>query len=583
MPRINSLKMKIILSCVACILVVGIISNVYLFSYLTGIISEKADHIDQMQLNTLQALLNQRLEEMQSLGNLCTYDLGIARGMRNQRLFSLSEKKEVLSAQEVLQRYLSAHNGIEPYVNRLMAFNDYGVRAQAVVREINTMEDVARVRALPAFEQLLSSSQAFMTTISPSIVDGSDCLIYLGRIYEVPGLMQRGYLYIELSPQLFSDVLAPYGPSNLFIAREDGSSFPANSSHLPEPLDLTALASQHTFSFQGSVYKFNLRPLKSAGLTLYSKADITYLSTSTSTISYTAIVVVFSSLAVAVILAILLSGIITKPLRRLTARLRRATENDFSFDPDIERGGGEIAEMGRVVNEMTQSINTLLKETEQMHLQQKNAEIALLQSQVNPHFLYNTLDSIRWMAVIQKNPGIEKTVRSLSNLLKNLAKGTSDKIPLENEIALLMDYVDTQSVRFMDLLEVRNNIPPALLHYNIVKFTLQPLVENAIFHGIEPSGECGVIELNAYEEGDYLIITVEDNGVGMTDQELKALQSAAQNPNPHGMAGIGVANVDNRLKLVYGGGCGLTFESGKGSFTRVSVRIRKESAIPCTE
>ena len=132
---------------------------------------------------------------------------------------------------------------------------------------------------------------------------------------------------------------------------------------------------------------------------------------------------------------------------RLNARLRRIAANDFSFDPEIEKPQDELGQIGRTVNEMSMSIQHLLQETEEMYTQRRNIEIALLQSQVNPHFLYNTLDSIRWMAVIQKNPGIASITHSLSNLLKNIAKGTQDKITLAEELGLLQDYIAIQAVR----------------------------------------------------------------------------------------------------------------------------------------
>lgn len=132
---------------------------------------------------------------------------------------------------------------------------------------------------------------------------------------------------------------------------------------------------------------------------------------------------------------------------RLNARLRRIAANDFSFDPEIEKPQDELGQIGRTVNEMSMSIQHLLRETEEMYTQRRNIEIALLQSQVNPHFLYNTLDSIRWMAVIQKNPGIASITHSLSNLLKNIAKGTQDKITLAEELGLLQDYIAIQAVR----------------------------------------------------------------------------------------------------------------------------------------
>ncbi|MDR1663927.1 MAG: histidine kinase [Clostridiales bacterium] len=271
-------------------------------------------------------------------------------------------------------------------------------------------------------------------------------------------------------------------------------------------------------------------PLRLEGSSLYSRTDITYLSSDANTILFTAVVVILTSLTAALLLAVLLGGIITKPLNRLTRRLRIIGGNDFSRDPAIETGGGEIAEVGRVVNDMAGSIKKLLLETEEMYIKQKNSEIALLQSQVNPHFLYNTLDTVRWMAVIQKNPGIEKTVRSLSNLLKNLAKGAGDKITIGEELSLLKDYIDTQSVRFMELLEFEENIPESLRRFLIVKFTLQPLVENAIFHGIEPKGELGKITVSAEEDGEYLLIFVEDNGAGMTAGELDRVARATPHP-----------------------------------------------------
>ena len=149
----------------------------------------------------------------------------------------------------------------------------------------------------------------------------------------------------------------------------------------------------------------------------------------------------------AVCLAVLTSAYLSRPVSRLNARLRRIAANDFSFDPEIEKPQDELGQIGRTVNEMSMSIQHLLQETEEMYTQRRNIEIALLQSQVNPHFLYNTLDSIRWMAVIQKNPGIASITRSLSNLLKNIAKGTQDKITLAEELGLLQDYIAIQAVR----------------------------------------------------------------------------------------------------------------------------------------
>ena len=222
------------------------------------------------------------------------------------------------------------------------------------------------------------------------------------------------------------------------------------------------------------------------------------------------------------------------------------------------------------------SIQHLLRETEAMYNQRRNIEIDLLQSQVNPHFLYNTLDSIRWMAVIQKNPGIANITRSLSNLLKNIAKGTQDKIPLREELGLLNDYIAIQSVRYLETFTFENRVPEELYDCRIVKLTLQPLVENAIFHGIEPTGECGTITLTGRAEGGDLYLCVEDDGAGIEPERLAGILTTERKRSGSSMNGIGIANVHKRLQLIYGRQYGLKVESEPGKYTRVTVHLPKE-------
>ena len=228
---------------------------------------------------------------------------------------------------------------------------------------------------------------------------------------------------------------------------------------------------------------------------------------------------------------------------------------------------------------MALHIQELLTQMEQMYEQRKNIEISLLQSRINPHFLYNTLDSIRWMAVIQKSRNIEQITRALENLLRNVAKGTDDKISLRQELALVEDYVHIQKVRYVEVFDYLCQVPEELLSCSIVKFTLQPIVENAIFHGVEPKGEFGEIRISARSGSDGdLFLTVEDNGVGMTPEELQKLKDNLQNHNKNSLNGMGVANVDARLKLIYGPSYGLLYESAPGEYTRVTIHIPREEA-----
>ncbi len=202
-------------------------------------------------------------------------------------------------------------------------------------------------------------------------------------------------------------------------------------------------------------------------------------------------------------------------------------------------------------------------------------EISMLQMQVNPHFLYNTLESMHYLAEVQRNDGIAKMSRGLSTLLRNLAKGSSDRILLRDELSLLQDYDGIQQVRYMGMYEITYRIPEEMKDYLIQKFTLQPLVENAIFHGIEPSGRCGTIMIEAKAENGVLEISVTDDGVGMTEEEIAHIFDERKHSKTD-MTGVGVRNINERIRLVYGEEYGLSFESVKGQYTKAIVRIRAE-------
>lgn len=268
----------------------------------------------------------------------------------------------------------------------------------------------------------------------------------------------------------------------------------------------------------------------------------------------------------------------------MTGHIRNLSEtNDFSPNPDIEVSSDEIGEIGKSINQMTDHIQGLLKQQAEMYEQKKNIEISLLQSQINPHFLYNTLDSIRWMAVIQGSKNIEQTTKALESLLRNMAKGVGDKITLREELELVGDYIHIQQVRYVEIFDYVCQVPESLLDCLIIKFTLQPVVENAILHGIEPMKQFGEIEISAREENGELYICIEDNGVGMTKEELDRLTASSCNTNKNALSGIGVSNVDARLKLHYGASYGLSYESSPGEFTRATIHIPKEENSSCTK
>ncbi len=264
------------------------------------------------------------------------------------------------------------------------------------------------------------------------------------------------------------------------------------------------------------------------------------------------------------------------PIKRLTRRLSLIAQGDFSRDPSIETND-EVGAIGRQINQMSGQIDSLLKNRIQDEKEKKDLEIKMLQAQINPHFLYNTLDSIKWIATVQKNTGIVQVVTALSSLLKNMAKGFNEKVTLRQELDFLENYIIIEKIRYIELFDVETQVDDERLYdAKIIKLTLQPIVENSIFSGIEPSGRFGLIRIHAWKEAADLCATVEDNGIGIEPENLGRLLTDTSKITKSTMSGIGLPNVDRRLKLVYGEKYGLTIESEPDRYTRVTIRLPLE-------
>lgn len=584
MRPFKSIRWRVISCTAICVAVVGIASNLYIYKYLNGIISEKMYHIDELNRQSISRQLNSRLSDATSLTLQCA-NFSLLQSMADQRHFYRNNyPSSFLTAQQIMGNAISASR-MHPYLNKMFLYDRDSLLIEANEQNhYGRLSDRSELISKPYYDQLLHSSlSGGRLQLVPSSLSDSEssvpCFVSLQPVTRGPARDTNAWLYTEFSLQLVTDILDDYLPSGVyFLAGPNDVILPSNLSLADfSDIALDELRNNDTFVLDGDTWRAVSSPLADfPEMQLFSCVNESALLLDNQKVFHTVLVVLAGSLAAGLIITILMSHMLTKPILRLTERIRQISENDFSFDPSIEKGSDEIASIGRVVNEMTLSVQHLLNETQSQAEQKRKIELAMLQSQVNPHFLYNTLDSIQWMAVIQKNPGIQQMARSLSNLLKHMAKGYNHKIPLTEELNLLNDYLGIMSIRYMDTFDFVNDIPEKFFSYQIIKLTLQPLVENAIFHGIEPTGRFGTIHLYAEEDGNDLLITVEDDGQGMDEATIHRVLTQHPQTNHSAMNGIGVSNVNERLRLVYGEGYGLTVQSEVGKYTRMTVRIPKE-------
>ncbi len=256
--------------------------------------------------------------------------------------------------------------------------------------------------------------------------------------------------------------------------------------------------------------------------------------------------------------------------------MRRIASGDFARNPEIE-GRDELGLLGRGINDMSGSIRELLDRLLAEEGQKRRLELAMLQYQINPHFLYNTLNALRWMAIMQKAEGVRDAITALGRLLRNTLGDT--EATLRDELALLDDYVLIQKLRTKDRFEVVTRVDsPESLDCRVPKMTLQPLVENALFHGLERNKNGGRVTVRVAGDGEDVEVAVEDDGAGMTESEIAAAFAAEQpGEKPRGFSRIGIRNVHDRIRLAYGERYGLSIESEVGEFTRVRIRLPRRS------
>lgn len=317
------------------------------------------------------------------------------------------------------------------------------------------------------------------------------------------------------------------------------------------------------------------RPLNTKGWYIAECVDESQLTESVFNILFSIVLItVAAASCIGIFLSWFLSRTVNLPVKQLQARIRRIEDGDFSRDLSTE-WPHELGDIGKTINDLSENVLLLMEQRIEDERQKREYEYKMLQSQINPHFLYNTLNSIKWMATIQNSPGIAEMTTSLSRLLKDISKGATNLVTIRHELSLINDYFIIQQYRYGGTITLTSSVDDEmLLSCQILKFTLQPLVENAIFHGIEPKGMAGNITIHIYQdEGTDIHIDVTDDGIGM-EPELAARLLQMETPvSSSFFKEIGVSNVHKRLQYEFGSQYGLSIRSEKGKFTTISILL----------
>lgn len=275
------------------------------------------------------------------------------------------------------------------------------------------------------------------------------------------------------------------------------------------------------------------------------------------------------------ILSFLLSYVIVRPIRATVLAMHRFSEGDFEVRLSEERKD-EFGEMNRVFNETTRKIEELMHEVTNSKLLNKEMEFKALQAQINPHFLYNALDTVNWMAMKKGDTEICDMVSAISNLMRISIGNKQDIFSIRQELKYVKDYLYIQETRYRDRFQVYFAIDEKILDEKIPKLTIQPLVENAIVHSVEVSKGKTVLNINGYIEQGNVVIEIKDDGVGMDRDTLPHLLDPPEGEEKDisvAHTGLGMYAVHQRLRYLYGEEYGLTADSEPGNGTCIKICI----------
>lgn len=516
-------------------------------------------------------------------------------------MFNLRQSVSSLSTDEIVQTKIRdmelTTSAYEKYTNRQSFLNRLyiSLSKKKYILSVNYISPSLRMDSVGSDTSTMSAdkiqqiySLAFTNNGAPIWVDpdSNDALLLVSPIREVNNLSLRsmGVIVVRIQlDKLIQDIMTvdTNAEENLYIYSRTKELY--HSGSLEEAFQWDAYSWNQPYVITENKSNSNFIVSKTSDYTSWQYyycipySNIFYRFTQLKIITLAIFVVIFMILS---FLAIYFASSLTRPLTHLIKRMDQLTEVDFetsSFSPSTISRKDEIGQLQQSFSLMVQKIENLIQEGYVKQLTIKDYEYRALQLQINPHFMYNTLDSIYWKAVNSQQDDIAKMIFSISRLLRESIKGSdvdfNHVITLREEFQLLNQYLTIQQIRLKENFTFTKDIAPEAYDCLLPKLILQPLIENSILYSVENNGIACKIHLSAYIDENFLIIKIEDNGVGVENDLLEKLKTGEIKPNGNG---IGLSNIISRLQIIYGETSYLTIKNQDKQGAVVTLKIPVE-------
>lgn len=552
----NSLQYRLLIY----FLVVSLLPSVFFFSYYLCLMQQQTEQ--QLQENQ-QILLEHVMEKLEN--RVTQANEFVSWTLHEETIYRLLEQTEESAAVYDIKNHSASQMLLDQFAYRpitgyilsfiLLGENGIDLRGGTEAYLIDT-EQIRQVISNQKEDQYWGGciDNPTRLTENPTVI------AYCHPVIEYETGAHIGDLCLLFSPQLISEELTDA------ITFGDGITALYNNTG-----DLLFMTGEEP---EGDVQSFSVHA-QSTGWTLTQTMENNILNQQLKPLLESAMVLTATIIILMILVSIFLAQNLSAPINRMALRIHRISEGDFSHLPELpgRNHDSEIEELDRCIQNMGDSIQTLMQQQEE----KQKLELQMLQAQMNPHFLYNTLSSIRFMAALQGKSSVSEMIEALSCLLRANLSGSSELIPLKEEIELLQSYLYIQDTRLKGRLQYQFEVPDHLQNKAVLKFILQPIAENAILHGIGNNSLGGELSLRAWEENDALWLALTDDGTGMDETAVQNIRRMLDNwsesdPKQSGH-GIALRNVQARIQLRWGKTYGLHLDSAVGKGTQVCIRL----------
>ena len=414
-----------------------------------------------------------------------------------------------------------------------------------------------------------SNKPVFVFSVSRGIVDVNSSnfagIILLNNKIDVLSNLCKKMIMVTEQRVFIIDSLGKV----IYDTVESNITHPIDSRLLDEIEDITNGSKE--MNYNGTKILADFRTSDITGWKIVNLIPLSALNENIDQMRNTTVIITGILILVLSIFLFLVSSRIVKPIKKLVLLMKLIENGDFDVKLKFNTRD-EVGQLAKTFNRMTHKVKKLINEVYVDKIKQKELEVQMLQNQINPHFLYNSLESIHMMAEINHDKETSKMVRDLGKILRYGISKQNETVTVREELNHLDDYINLQKVRFEDLFTITVNVDEALYEFPIIKLLLQPLIENAIYHGLDSREEGGRIEILGYKTEDLIIFEVADNGTGMEAGQVRKLNDYL-NDLKNSFKSIGLKNVHKRIKLRYGNEYGIEVFSKPEEGTKVRVTL----------